>query len=107
MPGSKPKKRQSVVGERERKTENLLLRLYPSTRTHLQTLSEETGYTMSALVEYAILNLRAESIPHAAGGSRTVAAWTCTMCLRPSTTAGVSFGRLRMCQPCLDEWILP
>lgn len=49
-------KRRSV-GVKETKSETLIVRLQPSVKNRLVCLSDETGFTMSALVEYAIERL--------------------------------------------------
>ena len=55
--------------QREKKSENLLVRVYPSTKRHLEAVSDSTGYTMASLVEHAILGLSVAQFPDAPGVS--------------------------------------
>lgn len=55
------------MGGRETKSENLLVRVYPATKRHLEEVSDRTGYTMSSLVEHAVLGLSVAQFPDAPG----------------------------------------
>lgn len=51
--------RKRPVGMKEMRSEYLMIRMLPSVKRRLEALSEETGYTMSSLVEWAILRMSA------------------------------------------------
>ena len=44
---------------KEMRSEYLMIRMLPSVKRHLESVSDTTGYTMSSLVEWAILRMSA------------------------------------------------
>lgn len=60
----KPKK--TAVRVRETKTAPMSLRILPSVKRHLEALSDATGYTMSSILEFAILKITVEDFKNCA-----------------------------------------
>ena len=54
------------LSRRTHKTAQLMCRLYPEVKEHLQRLEEATGYTRTSLVEHAILSLTVDRVLRAA-----------------------------------------
>lgn len=55
--------RKRSVGVTELRSEYLQIRMLPSVKRRLEALSEGTGYTMSSLVEWAILRMDVSDFP--------------------------------------------